>query len=182
MGKAAKKGKILEKLDVPQKYLMDKAADAAGVKRGKDSEETARNLVEKAAKKLGMGDSTASNAAKALGVAGLTVFADPTNLIPGAGPAKKLAKLSGKIAKTGKAARTADKATKPNMIRKASAPVAVETINTKPVREAAPRTVKDLEERLVSGQLSLQKAKNLSPEQKKTVREILTNYKKKQEK
>lgn len=104
MGKKLKGSKIMEAADAPQRYLFGKAAEAAGVKQGKDSEETAHNLVQKAADKLGLPDSTATNVAKSLGVAALSTFADPTNLIPGAGPAKKFFKLGSKGAKAAKKA------------------------------------------------------------------------------
>ena len=98
MGKKLKSAKISKYLDMPQKYISGKIAEAAGVKEGADSEETIHNLVQKGSDALGLPDSTATNAAKALAVAGLSTFADPVSLIPGA----KIAKVAAKAAKTTK--------------------------------------------------------------------------------
>lgn len=98
---------LAKKLDAPQKYLMDKLASAVGEKPGRDSEGTAFNIVDRVAKRAGLGNSTAANAAKALGVAGLSLAADPLNLVPGG----KLVKLGAKAASRGaKAASRGSKA------------------------------------------------------------------------
>lgn len=104
-------GKISKYADMPQRYVMGKAAEAAGIKKGKTSEDTARNIVERVAKRMKLGDSTAANAAKALGVAGLTVFADPVSLIPGG----KIAKLGLKAASKTKTGAKAAKAISKNI-------------------------------------------------------------------
>lgn len=71
--------KALDAISLPQRYMMNKAAEAAGLKGNlDDSEASAQALVEAGAEKLGIPeDSNIGNAAKALGVAGLEVFADP---------------------------------------------------------------------------------------------------------
>ena len=85
MGKKlkAKGGKLAKLLDVPQRYAFNKLAEYSGAEKGKDAEDTAFNIVQKAADKLGLPDSTATNVIKSLGVAGLSTFADPVNLVPG---------------------------------------------------------------------------------------------------
>lgn len=100
-------GKAVRALSAPQRKLFAFAAEKLGVKGDEeDSEASAQNIVEKAAEKLGVPeDSAAGNVAKALGVAGLETFADPTNLIP----AGKLAKLVGKAGSAVKAAEIAQK-------------------------------------------------------------------------
>ena len=86
----------LNALGAPQRYMFDKTAKALDVPSNpEDSEETAYNLVEAASNKLGLPeDSTAINAAKAAGVAGLDVLADPLALVP-LGQFSKLKKLVG---------------------------------------------------------------------------------------
>lgn len=70
--------KILKLMKKPQEEGMAKLADMSGAKRGKDSEETAFNVVDKTAEKLGIPeDSKIGRAGKAAAVAGLEYFADP---------------------------------------------------------------------------------------------------------
>lgn len=189
-----KKSKVLKKLDAPQKYVFDKIADSAGVKTGKTSEETARNLVEKAAAKLGLGDSTAANAVKALGVAGLSVAGDPLNLIPGAGPAKKVAKMLGKVSKSApKAAKTLNKASLPSGAWEKAAPAAIraektaelgKTLSKKPVnmakviKENDVAAQKERIRRVLRSDDRVNAAKSLSSEDKKAFKKALLKYKK----
>lgn len=103
MSKLAKKilsggSKVLDALAVPQNYAMRKAAQAAGLPGAENSEQSAQQLVEAAANKLGIPESsTAGNVAKALGVAGLEVFGDPLGAL---GKSKKLANIVQKAAKS----------------------------------------------------------------------------------
>jgi len=88
-------GKISNALAAPQRYTMKKMAEMLGVKGdANNSEASAQAIVEKAAALTGLQDSAGLNAAKALGVAGLEVFADPTNLIPVGKVAKGLGMLA----------------------------------------------------------------------------------------
>ena len=71
--------KILEGMEAPGRFLSDKAAEAVGAEKGKTSEDTYFNVVDKAAEKLGVPeDSTIGNMGKAAAVAGLSYFADPS--------------------------------------------------------------------------------------------------------
>lgn len=75
--------KLGDAISAPQRYTMKKLAelfDATG--DSENSEESARNIVDAVASKVGAPDNALTNAVKALGVAGLEVFADPTNLVP----------------------------------------------------------------------------------------------------
>lgn len=100
--------RTLNAIGKPQRVLMQKLVEAQGGKGdSEDSERSAQELVERAAESFGIPeDSTVGNAAKALGVAGLEVFADPTNLIPGGAIAKRIVKATDadKLAKVLKAA------------------------------------------------------------------------------
>lgn len=99
-------GKTLKGISYPQRYLMNKISEEMGLEGNiEDSEQSAQAIVEKLAEQGGLPeDSTIGNALKALGVAGLEVFGDPTNLIPGAAVSKgvkalgitKASKLFGK--------------------------------------------------------------------------------------
>lgn len=98
MSKFEKLAKALETLSIPQKKLLNKAAEFVGAKGDEnDSEKSSAAIVEKLAEKIGIPESSSfGNAAKAAAVAGLDVFADPL------GPL-------GKIGKVGKVAKIADK-------------------------------------------------------------------------
>lgn len=100
-------GKAMRALSYPQRKLFAFAADKLGVKADEESSEnTASNLVEAAASKLGVPeDSVVGNAAKAGTVALAEVFADPTNLVP----VGKLAKVAGKVGDIAGAAKLANK-------------------------------------------------------------------------
>lgn len=88
--------KIGDAISAPQRYTMDKIANMLGVKGdAEDSEASAQAIVEKAASLSGLPEGAPLNAAKALGVAGLEVFADPTNLVP----VGKIGKGLGMVAK-----------------------------------------------------------------------------------
>ena len=81
--------KILDALALPQRILMQKAAEVAGVKPGATSEESAFNIIDKIATKAGLPeDSDFANALKATAVASLETFADPL------GPLGKLTKFN----------------------------------------------------------------------------------------
>lgn len=77
-------GKMMGAVAMPQKYALNQAANAMGFSGNPDnSEESSQNIVEGIAGKLGIPeDSTVGNAAKAAGVAGLEVFADPLSMMP----------------------------------------------------------------------------------------------------
>jgi hypothetical protein len=77
-------GEVLNKMAAPQRWAMNKAAEAMGVQGNpEDSEESAFNIVDKAAGRMGIPeDSTLGNMGKAAAVAGLEVFGDPLNAIP----------------------------------------------------------------------------------------------------
>lgn len=86
---AAKEGtgsalsKLGKAISAPQRNLLSKVAESLGAKGDiEDSEKSSQAIVENVAQRLNLPDNTAVNAAKALGVAGLEVFADPTNIIP----------------------------------------------------------------------------------------------------
>jgi len=84
-------------VSAPQRYTMNKLAEILKAKGNKESSEaSAQAIVEKLAEASGLPDSTAVNIAKALGVAGLEVFADPTNLVP----VGKIGKGLGMVAET----------------------------------------------------------------------------------
>lgn len=86
--------KISKLTSAPQRYTMGKLAEILGAKADSlDSEKSAVNIVENLAERLDLPDSTATNAAKALGVAGLEVFADPTNVIPIGKATKTISKV-----------------------------------------------------------------------------------------
>jgi hypothetical protein len=75
--------KVGDAIGAPQRYTMNKLAEVLGVKGDKsNSEHSAQAIVQKIQDATGLPDNAAINAAKALGVAGLEVFADPTNLVP----------------------------------------------------------------------------------------------------
>ncbi len=86
-------GKVLHSLGVPQRRMLNTVAEQMGVKGNiEDSEESSRAIVQNIADRMNLPeDSSLVNAGKALGVAGLEVFADPVNAI-GIGPAVKLGK------------------------------------------------------------------------------------------
>ena len=90
--------KTMSAISAPQRYVMNKAAGALGVKGDKeDSEKSAQNIVEGLAGRMGIPeDSTLGNAAKAGAVAGLEVFGDPLGLIP----VGKAASMVGKAKKS----------------------------------------------------------------------------------
>lgn len=71
-------------ISAPQRKLMQFAAQKLGrTGNAEDSESSAQDIVEALAEKAGLPeDSTLANVAKALGVAGLEVFADPTAVLP----------------------------------------------------------------------------------------------------
>lgn len=74
--------KLSSALATPQKIAAQKGAEYLGLKPEANSEANFRNIVELGAKKLGLGDSTPANIAKALAVAGLEVFGDPLGAVP----------------------------------------------------------------------------------------------------
>ena len=76
--------KGLDALSYPQRKMFKAIAEQMGVNGNIDnSESSSRAIVEKLASMVGIPeDSNLGNAAKALGVAGMEVFADPTNVIP----------------------------------------------------------------------------------------------------
>jgi hypothetical protein len=76
--------KGLDALSYPQRKIFQSIAEGLGLKGSENnSEESAQAIVEKLASMAGVPeDSNLGNAAKALGVAGMEVFADPTNIIP----------------------------------------------------------------------------------------------------
>lgn len=88
-------GKVMHAMGAPQRYMMNQAAGAMGVKGNPDnSEESSQNIIEGLAGKMGIPeDSTIGNAAKAAGVAGLEVFGDPLSMLP----MGKMAGMAGKI-------------------------------------------------------------------------------------
>ena len=87
--------KVLNLLGKPQEMLMDAGASALNVPGGEDA---AFNIVDAASKKLGLPENNSVvNAGKALGVAGLEMFADPLNVVPGLGQARKIAGKGVKI-------------------------------------------------------------------------------------
>jgi hypothetical protein len=89
-GKAGKgANKIMDAMAMPQRILMKRAAELAGVKPGETSEESAFNIVDKVSQKMGIPeDNSFANALKASAVAGLETFVDPL------GPIGKLAKFN----------------------------------------------------------------------------------------
>ena len=94
--------KVLDALSLPQRILMRKAAEAAGVKAGKTSEESAFNIVDKFAERTGLPeDSEAVNLLKASAVAGLETFADPLGPIGKLGKFMKLKRLQSAAKKAG---------------------------------------------------------------------------------
>lgn len=99
-------GKVLHGLGYPQRRLFEFAANKLGIKADKDSSEnTAYNIVEKAAEKLGVPeDSVVGNMSKAGTVALADFFLDPANLLPGAGTASKLLKKADKVPQLAKVA------------------------------------------------------------------------------
>lgn len=88
-------------MSLPQRILMKYAADAIGAQGDiGSSEKSAQNIIEKAAEKVhdvtGLDtENPMANAAKALGVAALEVYGDPTQLLP----VNKLAKGAKSAAK-----------------------------------------------------------------------------------
>lgn len=89
----------IKALSLPQEILMKKAAEVVGAEPGKNSEESAFNIVDKVSKRVGLGDDAASNAVKGLAVGALETFADPlgpVGKISKVGKLKKLKKLIGK--------------------------------------------------------------------------------------
>jgi hypothetical protein len=111
--------KIMDLAAAPQKFAMEKLAETVGVEVGKDSEASAQNIVEKTADKLGIPqDSVPGNIVKALGVAGLEVFGDPTSILPVNKVAKGIkavnkvlgsAKMLDKVSDAAKAVQKTDK-------------------------------------------------------------------------
>lgn len=82
-------GKILNILGKPQEALLNAGAESLNVSGGDDA---AFNIVDEASKRLGLPENNSLvNAGKALGVAGLEMFADPLNVVPGLGQARKIA-------------------------------------------------------------------------------------------
>lgn len=76
-------GKANRLISAPQRYTMNKLAGYIGANGdATDSEKSAQAIVERGADLLNLPDSSVTNALKAAGVAGLEVFADPTNLLP----------------------------------------------------------------------------------------------------
>jgi hypothetical protein len=112
----------LNALGAPQRKMLEKIASTIGVEGDKDnSEKSSQAIIEKMAEKLGIPEeSVIGNIGKALGVAGLEVFADPLSLVPVGkltklGPLAKMAKGSKKAelfaeqaAKMGTKAKTAE--------------------------------------------------------------------------
>lgn len=94
-------GNILHKLGAPQRKMMNTIAEALGTSGNpEDSEESAVNIVENLANRVGIPeDSTLGAAVKAAGVAGLEVFGDPLNAVPGLGISKKFGKLKKMLGK-----------------------------------------------------------------------------------
>jgi hypothetical protein len=80
-------------LALPQKLAFKKLAEVSGVAPGESSEESAFNLVDKVASKIGIPeDSVIGNAAKAAAVAGAEVFGDPLGAVGKLGKVGKIAK------------------------------------------------------------------------------------------
>jgi hypothetical protein len=94
-------GNILHKLGAPQRKVMNYAAEQLGVAGNpEESEESSRAIVQNLADRAGLPeDSSLVNAGKALGVAGLEVFGDPLNAVPGFGMAKKISPQFNRIRK-----------------------------------------------------------------------------------
>lgn len=91
-------GKALDAASLPQRKALNALARVLGKEvSDADSETASQGIVEAAAERLGLPeDSAAANAAKALGVAGLEVFADPLGpLSKGAKALKAAAKAPG---------------------------------------------------------------------------------------
>ena len=90
----------LDKLAEPQRLALQAAAKASGaMPEGESSEAASQAIVQAVADKLGLPDSTLTNVAKALGVAGLETFADPLGPLGKLGKAVKGAEAVGKGAK-----------------------------------------------------------------------------------
>lgn len=99
-------GKVLHGLGRPQRELFSFAAKKLGIKSDEDSSEnTAFNIIDKAAEKLGVPeDSVVGNMGKAATVALADYFLDPVNYVaPGAGKLSKVAQKSEKINQAAKA-------------------------------------------------------------------------------
>jgi hypothetical protein len=184
MGKKLKSASASKVLNYPQKYLSEKAADHFGVEKGKDVDETSRNLVQKAADKLGIKDSTAANALKAVGAAGLSMVADPLNVVPGLGPAKRLLKLGRGVSK----AKALNKAKLPTGARTKAAPGAVreaklqalgDVMSKKPSNTAKLIQANDKLSQVEKGKRIARspdiadKIKNMSPEDKEKFKKAL---------
>jgi hypothetical protein len=100
----------LKILAEPQRRFLQGAAEAVGAKpEGEESEDASRALVDAMATKLGLRDSTATNALKAMGVAGLEVFADPLGAVNQFGKVAKAAKVAAKSEPAVKFAKTLQK-------------------------------------------------------------------------
>lgn len=121
--------KVLSGLSYLQRKGMKAGAEALGVKGDdENSEASAQAIVENLAKRAGIPeDSNVGNAAKALGVAGLEVFADPLSVVP----VGKVAKLIGKAKNAGVAAKIIEKF-----------PKAAQALN---IADEAPKALKGLE-------------------------------------
>lgn len=89
-------GKALDLVSLPQRKLLQFAAQKLGRKGdAENSEASSQDIVEALAEKAGIPeDSVLGNIAKSAGVAGLEVFGDPTALIPGAKLSTAMAKLT----------------------------------------------------------------------------------------
>jgi len=114
-------GKGFNALGYAQRKALNAIADKIGAtgQSAANSEASSRAIVEKAAQKLGIPEtSTAGNVAKALGVAGLEVFADPMGMLP-FGKIGKAAGILKAAEHANPAAKLANDAQKAEAVKKA---------------------------------------------------------------
>ena len=129
--------KTANALGMPQRKLMQYVAQKLG-KPGsaEDSEKSSQQIVEAVSDKLGLGDSTPANIAKALGVAGLEVFGDPLQAVPVGKIAKGFKAVSKAPGVLGEGAKMAEKSIEA-LARKMRANTAMDVLRTKKPKSTA---------------------------------------------
>lgn len=98
-------GKVSAMVEAPKKAIYSKVAEKLGIRPSENTQDTAMDIAQAAADKLGLPqDSVLADAAKAAAVAGMEVFTPDATMV--LGPAGRLASRVAKIAKGGKAAES----------------------------------------------------------------------------